>query len=170
MMIENPLQIAPMTGEHLSEVLAIEKSSFRDPWSPVSFLDSIGEPPASWVVLENERVAGYLVTLWVCDEIHILNFAVREDLRQRGIGTCLMDFLLQKAHTQGIRAMLLEVRRSNQAAIEFYQKNGFQPLYHRKAYYSDGEDACIMECRSHQRSDSAEEMAKLHQNRTSLSR
>jgi hypothetical protein len=27
-----------------------------------------------------------------------------------------------------------------------------------------------MECRIHQRSDSAEEMAKLHQNRTSLSR
>jgi len=170
MMTKNALQIAPMTGEHLTEVLAIEKSSFHDPWSPVGFLDSIGEPPISWVALENERVAGYLVTLWVCDEVHILNFAVREDLRHRGIGTCLMDFLLQKAHARGIRAIFLEVRRSNQAAIEFYRKNGFQPLYHRKAYYSDGEDAWVMECRIHQRSESAEEIVKLQSNRTSLSR
>ncbi len=169
-MTKNALQIAPMTGEHLTEILAIEKSSFHDPWSSVSFLDSIGEPPASWVALDSGRVAAYMVTLWVLDEIHLLNFAVREDLRRRGIGTYLVDFLFQKAYTRGIRAILLEVRRSNQAAIEFYQKHGFQPLYYRKAYYQDGEDAWVMECRIRQRMDSVEEMAKLHPNRTSLSR
>jgi ribosomal-protein-alanine N-acetyltransferase len=169
-MIENTPQIVPMTGEHLPEVLAIEKSCFRDPWSPVCFLDSMGEPQACWVMLDDGRVTAYIVTLWVLDEIHLLNIAVREDLRLRGIGAHLMEFLFEKAHARGIRMIILDVRRSNQAAIRLYEKCGFQLLYERKAYYSDGEDAWVMECEILPKKESDEGSTRLHPDQMCLSR
>ncbi|MBM3324969.1 MAG: ribosomal-protein-alanine N-acetyltransferase, partial [Calditrichaeota bacterium] len=80
------------------------------------------------------------------DEIHLVNIAVRADRRRGGIGNQLMDFLMKQAQTRHARAIYLEVRRSNEAAIAFYRRHGFTLLYERKRYYSNGEDAYIMEC------------------------
>jgi len=139
--------IVPMTERHLPEILAIERACFRDPWPLRTFCDLIAEPATSWVALKEGRVIGYLLTLWVMNEIHLLNIAVQADMRCRGVGRQLMAFLLQKAHAQGIRIISLEVRVSNQVAIEFYQKAGFRCSYRRKSYYDDGEDAWMMEYR-----------------------
>ena len=137
--------IVPMTKDHLPEVLAIEIASFHDPWPLVSFYDVTEEPYVSWVALEEGRVIGYLVTLWVLDELHVLNIAVQANMRRRGVGKQFVEFLLEKASAEGIRMIYLEVRISNHAAIEFYRKAGFQYSYRRKAYYDDGEDAWMME-------------------------
>lgn len=137
--------IVPMTESRLLEVLAIERACFRDPWPLQSFYDLIAEPATSWVALKEGRVIGYLLTRSVPDEIHLLNIAVQADMRWRGVGRQLMAFLLQKARARGIRIIFLEVRVSNQTAIEFYRKAGFRCSYRRKGYYGDGEDAWIME-------------------------
>lgn len=139
------IQIAPMTAEHLAEVWAIEKASFEDPWSVACFRDLLAKPAASWVAIENGHVVGYLVTIWALDEIHLVNLAVRADRRRCGIGNQLMNFLMQQAQANAARAIYLEVRRSNEAAIAFYRQRGFTLLYERKHYYSNGEDAWIME-------------------------
>jgi ribosomal-protein-alanine N-acetyltransferase len=144
--VAKTLLIEPMTSEDLAEVLAIERASFDDPWSLGSFRDLLMEPAASWVALENAHVVGYLVTIWAADEIHLVNLAVHTDRRRQGIGSELMNLLMEKARTQNMRAIFLEVRRKNRAAIEFYHRFGFQFLYERKDYYGDGEDAWIMQC------------------------
>lgn len=145
MNVDDEAQIVPMTVGHLPEIVAIERTSFRDPWPAASFRDFIRDPGSSWVALKEGRVAGYLVTLWVADEIHLLNIVVREDMHRRGLGTRFFAFLLQMARVRGSRTIFLEVRVSNEAALKFYQKIGFRFSYRRKGYYGDGEDAWVME-------------------------
>lgn len=94
-----------------------------------------------------DDVVGYLVTWTVVDEVHVLDVAVKESARRRGIGRALMAELIdfaQRHALQRIRHLLLEVRRSNVAALALYRSFGFFATNIRKRYYDDGEDAVEM--------------------------
>ena len=70
------------------------------------------------------------------------NIAVSSDHRHKGIGQGLLDKALTLC--EGLDTMTLEVRRSNAAAIAFYEKNGFEAVGTRKNFYERPvEDALI---------------------------
>jgi ribosomal-protein-alanine N-acetyltransferase len=138
------LQIVNFADEHVAEVSEIEAASYRDPWSENSFREVRILSDTSWVALADGEVAGYLITQWVLDEIHVLNIAVRPDRRQQRIASMLLDMLFTLAQRRGMRDMFLEVRMSNTAAQQTYRKLGFSTLATRKSYYPDGEDALVM--------------------------
>ncbi len=143
-MTELNLKICRFQAEHIPEVAAIEAASFRDPWSEHSFHEMLGLTDASWVALADDVVAGYLVTQWVLDEIHILNIAVKSEFRRHGIALKLLDQLFTLGEQRGMRDVFLEVRVSNEHAQKLYLKHGFSGMVVRKRYYPDGEDALIM--------------------------
>ena len=79
------------------------------------------------------------------DEIHIATFATHPDFRQQGIGERLLSLVLQSAKEEGAVASFLEVRESNDTALNMYRKFGFVEDGRREHYYSDnGEDAILM--------------------------
>jgi ribosomal-protein-alanine N-acetyltransferase len=84
--------------------------------------------------------------MWhVVNEGHILNIAVAERYRRRGIGSLLMDSLIETARNLEMIAMTLEVRVGNAPAMGLYHKYGFKVEGLRKNYYADTkEDAVIM--------------------------
>lgn len=59
-------------------------------------------------------------SLWVWE------FHVAEAYRGRGIGRQLMDVVVQKAQTAGLRVIFCETQNTNPAAVHFYQRLGFQ--------------------------------------------
>jgi ribosomal-protein-alanine N-acetyltransferase len=124
--------------------MKIEKSVFRDPWTMGSFVEIMSFSDECWVALADRQVAGYLVTQWVVDEIHILNVAVDGARHRQGIGIQLMNFILKRGASRGMRDVFLEVRVSNAPAIALYERLGFEQLTVRKRYYNDGEDAIVM--------------------------
>ena len=68
-------------------------------------------------------------------------------MRRQGIGNFMLDILKKRMNLAGITAVLLEVRKSNKVAQDFYRENGFQELSIRKDYYqtkNGREDAIIM--------------------------
>lgn len=134
-----------MTLEHISEVVAIERACFSDPWSVANFCELLEEPSTAWITLSHKQVVGYIVILRFLDAIHLLNIAVREDVRHCGVGRQLLNFILKIACVGGYRIIILEVRVSNHSAIEFYRKAGFRQNCQQTAYYDDGENALIME-------------------------
>lgn len=88
---------------------------------------------------------GFLVSWHVADEVHVLNIATSMRLRRRGIATALMREALRYAASHHVRIILLEVRRSNRAALRLYRQLGFTAMGVRPGYYSDnGEDAIEM--------------------------
>ena len=140
------VDVAPMVREDLDGILAIERASYRSPWTAEVFL---GEQHRSWAHLDvlRERggeVRGYVNHWLVGDEVHILNVAVHPDFRRRGLGARLLDHVAAFALEKRCRYVTLEVRRSNRGALMLYRRHQFRPVAVRPRYYEDGEDAIVM--------------------------
>jgi ribosomal-protein-alanine N-acetyltransferase len=137
--------IRPMVESDLPQVVQLEGSIFPDPWRRESFAESLAEEHVgSWVVESQGRIIGYMVTLWVADEIHILNLAVNNNYRRQGLATHLLSTLERFAKGHQSKHFWLEVRSSNLPAQAFYAKHGFKHVGRRRHYYRNGEDALIM--------------------------
>lgn len=88
---------------------------------------------------------GFALAWNAADEVHLLDLAVDEAARRRGLGRELVGAVLSHARETAARLVLLEVRRSNAAAIALYRSHGFSENGVRRGYYSDnGEDAIEM--------------------------
>jgi ribosomal-protein-alanine N-acetyltransferase len=73
-----------------------------------------------------------------------MNIAVAPEHRRRGVARRLLAELFERAGGDSAR-YTLEVRRSNQEAIDLYESEGFRAAGLRPRYYQDnGEDALIM--------------------------
>ena len=91
-----------------------------------------------------DKVIGFLEYSLIYDRIEIDNFSVLEEYRREGIGTKLMSYLVSLAIGLRVVNITLEVRVSNDIAINLYKKFGFREVALRKYYYGD-EDGILME-------------------------
>lgn len=80
----------------------------------------------------------------ISGELQILDIAVRPEHRRQGHGQRLLEALLQTAKQRGCSIAMLEVSKHNIAAIQLYERFGFKAVHERKAYYSDGSDALLL--------------------------
>ncbi len=130
----------------LPAVLAIERQSFQTPWSLAMFVLELSKPSGICLAApapDGRGLAGYLVCSRYVDVWHLMNIAIHPRWRREGIATELIRGLFEQAG-EGAR-YTLEVRTSNRAAIQMYERFGFRPAGHRRRYYHDnGEDALIM--------------------------
>lgn len=141
------LQIVPMTGEHIDDVLMVEEACFSIPWTKKDFEREVYENKMAVyrVALLNNKVVGYAGMWHVVNEGHITNVAVLEQYRREKVGSKLIEEMIQIAEQREMIGLTLEVRIGNLAAQRLYTKYGFRPEGFRKKYYADtGEDAVIM--------------------------
>jgi ribosomal-protein-alanine N-acetyltransferase len=145
------IQIRRMNSADLDAVAEIDSISFSLPWPRTSFDYELRNPVSRLWVLEVEestelkRLAG-MICAWVIEnEGHIATFAIHPVFRRQGLGGRLLGTTLLDAAREGVELVYLEVRRSNLAAIQMYEKFGFQITGIRAGYYSDNhEDALMM--------------------------
>ena len=119
----------------LPQVLAIENRAYDWPWTEPMFVDSLRQEHCCSIAVESVQVLGYCVSYEAVGECHILNICVDPDRRRSGIGQRLLAHALDQGQQQGAEAVFLEVRPSNQAAIDLYQQSGFEQVGVRKNYY-----------------------------------
>lgn len=137
-----------MVRADVPEVARIEARTFTFAWSAEGFERFLADPGRYAYVAVDARdgVAGYAAVEFGGRTAHLMNFAVREDVRRKGIGTRLMRELLRVAKWRGARKLYLEVRASNSDAQAFYGELGFFVGRTKRAYYRDNsEDARVME-------------------------
>ena len=140
------MEIISATILDLGALRKLEKESFdRDAW-PMIYL--IAVLTFSNVVrlkaVENGSMVGFIAGDprlrdgwgWIA------TIAVDSNFRRRGIGTALLHACESQL---GVPRSRLTVRTSNQGAITLYEKEGYRTIDVWKAYYSDGEDAIVME-------------------------
>jgi [ribosomal protein S18]-alanine N-acetyltransferase len=107
------------------------------------------KPPAALSLPETRRqgrgvLTGFLVARNVDSEWELENIVVGSEFRRQGIGTQLIEALLERVRARNGSAVFLEVRESNAAARKVYEKAGFRETGRRKLYYSDpAEDAIL---------------------------
>ena len=94
---------------------------------------------------QGRRITGYLVARVIEGEGEVLNIAVEPESRRVGIGAQLLDAALVALGKRGVEAVFLEVRVSNQSAINLYLARGFRPIGQRHSYYRRPvEDAMVL--------------------------
>jgi [ribosomal protein S18]-alanine N-acetyltransferase len=132
----------------LNEIEVIERSAYPTPWSRSMFAGELAKPSSiclGAIDADADRLVGYLIISRYVDAWHVMNLAVAEDQRRKGIATRLMERLFELTAGDGRRGYTLEVRVSNEAAIKLYESLGFKARGVRRGYYTDNrEDALIM--------------------------
>ncbi len=130
----------------LPAIEAIERRSYRTPWSRTMFSGEISRPGSRcYGAFVQGTLAAYLIVSRYTDAWHIMNVAVDEPFRRTGVARRLLETLLRETEDRDIRGYTLEVRVSNVGAIRLYEGLGFRPSGIRRGYYTDDrEDALIM--------------------------
>lgn len=140
------IEFRPMTMADLDEVMVIERTSYRFPWSTGFFLQELQVACARSILAEvNGRIVGYVLYWLLPGALDIHNIAVHVDFRRQGIARLLLGRVLSQAKAQSGTRVMLEVRKSNLPAQKLYESMRFSTTGIRKGYYSDdGEDALVM--------------------------
>lgn len=140
--------LRPMHEGHLAQVLDIERRAYPFPWTDGIFRDCLKVGYSAWVVTSPaDEVLAYALMSMAVGEAHILNLCVEPAYQQQGLGRFLLTHLQRLARGAGMDLMLLEVRKSNAAAIALYDSMGFHKLGVRKGYYpaqNGSEDALLL--------------------------
>jgi ribosomal-protein-alanine N-acetyltransferase len=141
------IRLAPMQAGDLDTVQRIERASFTTPWPAYAYRQEIETNRLAHYIVARagDEIVGFAGMWMMVDQAHITTFAVDPKWRRNGIGSQMVRALLEIARPLGARQATLEVRLSNLAARQLYEKFGFRPVGIRPRYYSDnGEDALIM--------------------------
>ena len=147
-MVPEKLRIVPMDHGDIPEIMALEKNTLSA-WSRKHLEDELQQPMGFQFVARNassEKIQAVLCGRAVADEAEILKLSVAENARQKGVGYHLLDFVLRYCNSKGVENCYLELRSSNAAARNLYEKRGFITVGTRKTYYAEpAEDAILMQ-------------------------
>ncbi len=136
-----------MIRRDMPEVLDIESQCFEFPWSDEDFVRCLRQRNCIGMVAEHEeRVIGFMIYELHKDHLHILNFAVHEFFRRRGVGSTMMSKLVNKLSHQRRTKISLEVRETNLDAQLFFRGLGYRATCVLRDFYEDTtEDAYLMQ-------------------------
>ena len=140
------MEYLKMDESHVGAIAVLEKMCFCDPWSINSISSELNNPLSTWLVaVEDGVVCGYVGSQSVLDGADMMNIAVHPDYRKQGIAYNLVDKLIGLLKAKNVISLSLEVRVSNENAINLYHKMGFEVIGRRPGYYRNPrEDAYIM--------------------------
>jgi ribosomal-protein-alanine N-acetyltransferase len=137
-----------ISEDEIDGVLAVEHACFTNPWTRAMYVAELEHRDVSRVLLArnaSREIVGFCSYWRVLDELHINNLAVLPASRGTGIGSALLARVLEDARSTGAVRALLEVRRSNAAALRLYGSFGFSVATVRRGYYANpDEDALVL--------------------------
>jgi len=139
--------IRDMEPDDVLPVAEVEGRSYTFPWGETIFRDCLRAGYYCCVAEIGHIVAGYGIMSSGAGEAHVLNLCVAEQFRFRGIGSQLLEHLLEFAKSLRVSDVYLEVRPSNTVAIRLYQSRGFAQIGVRRGYYQavgGREDAVVL--------------------------
>jgi ribosomal-protein-alanine N-acetyltransferase len=138
------LKVRSLSFTDLPQVIAIERRSFPSPWSLGMFVIELSKPSGICLAaIQGTAIVGYVICARYDEAFHVMDIAVDPDHRRAGVGSALLDGVIERAGQDA--NYTLEVRVSNVGAIALYERYGFHGVGTRPRYYADnGEDAIIM--------------------------
>ncbi|HUU79092.1 MAG TPA: GNAT family N-acetyltransferase [candidate division Zixibacteria bacterium] len=140
----------------IEAVQKINRNCLPENYPRFFFLDIYNKFPEGFNVaeMENGEIVGYEMTrierglsnygFGIDKKGHIISIAVLDEYRRLGIAKNLMISAANALRLREVKEVFLEVRESNHAAINLYQRLGYQSFKISKQYYTDGESAIIM--------------------------
>lgn len=131
------VQIRAMEKADSVAVAALVADLQLTPWSEKQVLSSLEAGHWAWVAEFENKVIAYAILMPAADECELLLLGVAKAHQRQGIAQQLLCYAEQHARAQGCKAVHLEVRISNSAAIELYQSADYRRVGLRRSYYID---------------------------------
>ena len=94
-------------------------------------------------------IRGFAVAQFGDEHVHLALLCVQTTQQRQGIGSRLMQWLLQSAQVAGMESIRLELRADNEMAHAFYRSLGFCQTQLVPGYYDGRIDARRMALRLH---------------------
>lgn len=145
MEILSNIKFENMTISDLDNIKNILYTDFDDFWSYNIFKSELENENSKYIVAKlNSEIIGFAGIWQVMDEAHITNIVTKKNFRNLGIGSLLLEKLINICKNQeNINSVTLEVNEDNIIAQKLYEKFNFKNLGKRKNYYN-GKAAIIM--------------------------
>ena len=145
--MSSALTLRLMSRDDVAAIMAIEVRAYEFPWTEGIFRDCLRVGDYCAVGVEADEIVAYGVMSCGAGEAHVLNLCVRPESRSRGYGRQILAALMARAREHKAETMFLEVRPSNQAALDLYLSEGFNEVGLRPNYYpalKGREDALVL--------------------------
>jgi len=138
--------------EDIPHLARLEQQIFGpDAWSERTWWQELAGRPRRWYVVavdgtEADRcLVGYAGLDLGGEVADVMTMAVAASARGRGLGSLLLDAVVEAAAASGAAYLMLEVRADNGAARRLYERKGFSLLMTRRRYYQPGDvDALVL--------------------------
>ena len=140
------MKIIPLEIQDLETILVIEKEAYQKPWLEKDYLYELKENPFAYYfkVVEKDEIIGYYGFWITFERAQLCKITIKRKFQGLKIAHILMEDLEKRIRLAHCENITLEVRVSNQKAINLYQKHGFKIVSTRKNYYENHEDAYLM--------------------------
>ncbi len=139
------LEIYNMTEYDLNLLKDILIDEFDDFWTYDILKDELSNPNSEYFVAKlDNNIVGFAGIWKSVDDVHITDIVVKKITRRSGIGSSLLQKLIQTAISENFKSITLEVNENNLPAINLYSKYGFKKVGFRKKYYRNKDNAFIM--------------------------
>ena len=140
------MNIRLATLPHAAALAAIEQTQPQAAgWGKAGFASELAQACSHiWCAERGGELVGFVAVRAVADSAEILNVAVHAHHTGRGVGSNLLNYVLQELARQGVRQVSLEVAQDNAAALALYTRAGFVRCSVRKDFYAPGRDGLIL--------------------------
>ncbi|HEY3421074.1 MAG TPA: ribosomal protein S18-alanine N-acetyltransferase [Methanomassiliicoccales archaeon] len=142
------MRVREATPQDLDDLMRIEEESFQEERFNRDLLEMfVNEEEFETLVCEMDGIVVGYATAYTEPGVksRVLSLAVDKRHRGRGIGVELMREIEHRARTLRSNSVSLEVRVTNEVAVNLYLKEGYRIKGTIPDYYSKGEDAFYME-------------------------
>lgn len=133
--------------DDLFDTVHLANRVLDEAYSPELFLRIAELYPEGFVVAEDAdgTIVGFVMgVVSVPSTARLLVLVVDPDHQNRGIGGRLLEEFVGRFQAGGVDRVRLEVRVTNEGAIRFYERFGFDVEGRLQSHYRDGEDAYVM--------------------------
>ncbi|MCL2654250.1 MAG: tRNA (adenosine(37)-N6)-threonylcarbamoyltransferase complex transferase subunit TsaD [Coriobacteriia bacterium] len=130
-------------GSSVSCLNVLASNAFDETEEPSPCLTEAKECVKLYVPLTHRRLVAYAMCAILAGELHVFDVVCDPAWRRQGLATRLLQACFEAARARATGTATLEVRRSNEAARQLYERLGFKRVGTRPGYYPGGEDALI---------------------------
>lgn len=140
------MRIIKYNSDYIDDVVEIASKELKgECWTKKMFLDSFDKSNTfMFLCIDKNKLVGFVNYLITSDDVNILNIAIKEEYQMQGIGTKLIQRVVNIAKRLQVSKLSLEVSADNYIAQKFYKSCGFKQIGIRKKYYNNGADAIVM--------------------------
>lgn len=130
----------------IDSIVKLEEATIGSSLGTEMLISNINNEMNHYYVYElDNNVIGYISIVFDGYIAEVLNFCVDKDYQNQKIGTKILEEVTKIYNSLKCESIILEVRESNSRAIHVYEKQGFKKISIRKNYYTNGENALVLQ-------------------------